>query len=106
MRSDQEFIDDLERAARALRAAASGMLAAGASPQDIARIVSDGIGQASHWPATISARARLDDIGYRPHGQPLPERQHALQRPVGEGRPGDPNWRPPPLHFAVPGRVA
>jgi hypothetical protein len=108
MRTDAEFTADMDRAARALRAAAAGALSSGIAPEDMARIMLAGITDASAWVATHEFRARADDIGYVPTGEPLPDRPApASTVPTGgHGKPGDWDFRPPPVHFAVGGTRA
>ncbi len=105
MRSDAEFIADMERAARALRAAVAGAAINGLSPADIDRIVRDGVAEADQWQATRDYRARARAIGYWPTGLPLPEPVWTQEEPPAPDpdapQPGDFNWRPRPIHPAV-----
>jgi hypothetical protein len=108
MSSDVDFIADLDRAARALRAATVGALIAGARPEDVARIVAAGIQDAQRFPAVRYSRARSDQLGHRPDGQ-LPD-SDLPPAPTdlgdGHGEPGDWDFRPPSIHPGVGRRRA
>lgn len=105
MSSDAAFVDDLERAARGLRAAASAALLAGLDPQQIARIVAGGIGDMQHFPAVTRSRSRVAALGYVPsEGQPLPlpdVPQDWVWSGDGHGSPDDDDFRPPSIHPCV-----
>lgn len=103
MSSEANFIADLERAARALRAMTTGALIAGVLPEDIARIVAAGIEDSRQFEHAVrDSRARALALGIRSLGEPTPE------PPVdpaifegGHGQPGDWDFRPPPIHPMV-----
>ncbi len=105
MSSDADFIADLDRAARALRAATVGALIAGALPEDIARIVGAGIQDAQRFTVIHHSRARAEQLGHRPTGE-LPDGDLPpirVDNSGGHGEPGDWDFRPPPIHPMVGG---
>lgn len=71
--SDRAFIDDMDRAARSLRAAVAGALMMGVHEADVRRIVEDGINDAYALSATGRSLARAARLGHRPSGEPRPE---------------------------------
>lgn len=105
MSTDVDFIADLERAARALRAATLGVLIAGARPEDVARIVRAGISDAERYPVVGRSRARVIRLGYVPTGDELPEppwvAKYDSDAGDGHGEPGDWDYRPPSIHPMV-----
>lgn len=102
MSTDEQFVDDLERAARNLRGAAAGALISGLTPQEIARIVAAGIGDMQHMSAVGRSRARVQAIGYVPtQGESLPPPEWTMIDD-GHGQPGDADFRAPSIHPCVP----
>ena len=105
MSTDDQFVADLERAARNLRSAASSALICGLTPQQIARIVTAGVEDVRSFQAVGRSRARVAAIGYTPTaGQPLPEPSYPetwTSSGDSHGRPGDDDFRPPSIHPCV-----
>lgn len=69
---DRDFIDDMDRAARALRAAVVSALTQGVSEDDVHRIVDDGFDAAFDLALTARSQERGRRIGHHPSGDPLP----------------------------------
>lgn len=71
--TDRDFIDDMDRAARSLRAAVTGAVMMGVNESDVRRIVEDGLAEAYSFAVTGRSLARAARLGHRPTGEPKQE---------------------------------
>jgi hypothetical protein len=68
MATDEEFLDDMERAARKLRAAVGSALIAGMSEADVDRIVAEGMDEVAGMHVVTVNRERADRLDAYPVG--------------------------------------
>ncbi len=108
MTTDEQFIADVERAARAVRAAAAGASMNGIPDHVIARLVREGISGVQRLATTHHMRDRLEQLGYEPTGESItpPVIPEFTDVDPGHGQPGDWDYRPPQLHPMIGRRHA
>jgi hypothetical protein len=96
--SDQEFLDEMDRIARLLRATAAAAYSLGVNEQDVAALCTAGVDDARDSFVASASQARAASLDAHPTGSPLVVPKLAL---VTDAGPGSSSFQFGRLHPAV-----
>ncbi len=100
--ADAAFMQDMDRAARSLRAAVSAALMQGISERDVCALVAAGLNDVRDFPLTHRSQARGAALDFHPTGEDIPPDDVMLE--PGDGPADADGYRFPRLHPLVGSR--